>query len=388
MKYLTQCFQRPQLAISLTHFCIDCRRGFTPRLLWGLSIVLFISVPLNADNSSIRAGAATSNITPYLGTLLDGTISINGAALEIHDELHARCLVLDDENLRLAIVVCDNTMIDRSVMDRAKRLIEERCGLPSNRVLISATHSHAAPRVVPGLHSNSLNHDYESFLVRRIADAVQQAIANLAPAKVGWTQFDKPEFVHNRRWFMKEGSTMGNPFGKSGDQVKMNARGDGLVKPAGPVDPEVFVLSVQHLDGRPLALLANYGTHYVGGYERGHISADYFGRFSKRLETLLGSDDSKGKSPPFVAMMSNGTSGDVRSSDLRKSNPTMPWEQMNVVAESIAQDVIRLYPDIKYQVNASLAMEERELSLGVRKRSRKQIAWAREGWEGYEGMTV
>jgi hypothetical protein len=353
-------------------------------LLKTLFCVCIIWAPITQVQAILRAGAATSNITPHLGTLLDGTISINGPALEVHDELHARCLVFDDGNLRLAIIVCDNTMIDRSILDQAKQLVEEQCGIPSNRVLISATHSHAAPRVVPGLHSNLLNEEYETFLARRIADAVQQSIANLAPAQVGWTKFDKPEFVHNRRWFMKEGSTMGNPFGKSGDQVRMNGRGEGLLKPAGPVDPEVFVLSAQHLDGRPLALLANYGTHYVGGYEKGHVSADYFGQFSKRMEALLGSNDSKGDHPPFVAMMSNGTSGDVRSTDLRENNQVVPWEQMKVVAESIAGDVMNAYPNIKYQANASLEMKQAELSLGVRKPSSKQIAWAENVWDDYE----
>ena len=377
-------FQLLNRSIARSDSSKCCRRGFMPRLRWGLSIVLFTTLSLNADENGFRAGAATSNITPHLGIALDGTISINGPAVEVHDELHARSIVFDDGEERLAIIVCDNTMIDRPILDQAKQLVEERCGLPSSRVLISATHSHAAPRVVPGLHSNPLNHDYETFLVRRIADAVQQAIANLAPAQVGWTQFDKPEFVHNRRWFLKEGSNMGNPFGKSGDQVKMNARGDGLVKPAGPVDPEVFVLSVQHLDGRPLALLANYGTHYVGGYERGHISADYFGQFSKRMEALLESDDSKANGPPFVAMMSNGTSGDVRSSDLREINQIAPWEQMNIVANSLAEDLMSAYPDIKYQANASLDMKETELSLSVRKPSRSQVAWAQKVWDDFE----
>ncbi|MDA9764571.1 neutral/alkaline non-lysosomal ceramidase N-terminal domain-containing protein [Opitutales bacterium] len=347
-------------------------------------LVCALSVSIGQIHASLRAGAASSNITPHLGIALDGTISINGPAVEVHDELHARCLVLDDGEQRLAIVVCDNTMIDRSILDRAKQLVEERCGLPANRILISATHSHAAPRVVPGLHSNPLNHDYETFLVRRIADGVQQAIANLSPAQIGWAQFDKPEFVHNRRWFIEEGSKLGNPFGKSGDQVKMNARGEGLVKPAGPVDPEVFILSVQHPDGRPMALLANYGTHYVGGYERGHISADYFGLFSKRMETLLGENDPRSDRPPFVAMMSNGTSGDVRSSDLGKSNPVAPWELMNIVAESIAKDVFSTYPDIKHREDASLDMTEAKHSLGVRKPSAKQIAWAERVWDNYQ----
>ena len=80
--------------------------------------------------------------------------------------------------------------------------------------------------------------------------------------------------------------------------------------PAGPADAELSLLSVRHADGRPLALLANYGVHYIGGYEGGHVSADYFGAFSERMRELLGGDSFD---PPFVAMMSNGTSGDTNN---------------------------------------------------------------------------
>jgi len=69
---------------------------------------------------------------------------------------------------------------------------------------------------------------------------------------------------------MREGSIPPDPFGGQTDHVRMDpprASGD-LLKPAGPVDPELTIVSVQHADGRPLALLANYGLHYVGGYER------------------------------------------------------------------------------------------------------------------------
>ena len=89
-------------------------------------LVCALSVSIGQIHASLRAGAASSNITPHLGIALDGTISINGPAVEVHDELHARCLVLDDGEQRLAIVVCDNTMIDRSILDRAKQLVEER----------------------------------------------------------------------------------------------------------------------------------------------------------------------------------------------------------------------------------------------------------------------
>ena len=72
---------------------------------------------------------------------MDGAISQVGPAVRVHDPLHARALVLDDGHTRLAIVIVDSTMIGRSLTDEAKRLIQQQTGLPTNRVLIAATHS-------------------------------------------------------------------------------------------------------------------------------------------------------------------------------------------------------------------------------------------------------
>src|SRR5215212_9388690 len=93
-----------------------------------------------------KAGAATSNITPPLGTSLNGGMS-DRAAEHIHDELHARALVLDDGERRLAIVVCDMCMIPRSILDAAKHLAHGHTAIPLDQMLISATHTHSAPTV-------------------------------------------------------------------------------------------------------------------------------------------------------------------------------------------------------------------------------------------------
>ena len=139
---------------------------------------------------------------------------------------------MDDGATRIAIVVCDSTMIDRTVMDRAKEIIKERCGLPNNRVLVSATHTHATPRTLPGLTDSPLNAEYERFLSRRIADTVEQAIANLAPAR--WAGLDFKTGVRPQPTLvLKGGERHRNPFGEVGDQVKMNASGDGLINAAG-----------------------------------------------------------------------------------------------------------------------------------------------------------
>src|SRR3954449_8882163 len=100
-----------------------------------------------------------------------------------------------------------------------------------------------------------------------------------------------------------------DPFGRPGG-VKTNPGflSPDVSEPAGPVDPDVSVLSVQSPEGRPIALLANYALHYVGGMPP--LSADYFGQFAVRIEQLLGA---AGVDPPFVGIMSNGTSGDVKN---------------------------------------------------------------------------
>ena len=66
-----------------------------------------------------RAGAATSNITPFLGGRIIGNW-IAPSATHVHDELHARCLVLDDGETRLAFIIIDNLGIKREIIDEAK----------------------------------------------------------------------------------------------------------------------------------------------------------------------------------------------------------------------------------------------------------------------------
>ena len=66
-----------------------------------------------------RAGAATANITPPLGEKIVGNWEPIPAT-HVHDELHARCLVLDDGQTTLAFVVCDNVGIPREVFDAAR----------------------------------------------------------------------------------------------------------------------------------------------------------------------------------------------------------------------------------------------------------------------------
>ena len=77
----------------------------------------------------------------------------------------------------------------------------------------------------------------------------------------------------------------------------MNPPRDAIVKPAGPIDPELCVVYARTTRGKPLGLVANYALHYVGGIPRvtekdgrvvGMASADYFGEFARIMPHRVG----------------------------------------------------------------------------------------------------
>ncbi len=73
-------------------------------LLGGLSLA--VGGEAERPAAVLRAGAATSNITPFLGGDIVGGFH-PFPSQQIHDELWARCLVIDNGEQRVAFVVLD-----------------------------------------------------------------------------------------------------------------------------------------------------------------------------------------------------------------------------------------------------------------------------------------
>jgi hypothetical protein len=179
---------------------------------------------------------------------------------------------------------------------------------------------------------------------------------------------------------MKPGTPMPNPFGGQ-DQVKMNpgVGNPNLLEPAGPTDPEVPVIAVQSLDGSPIAVLANYSLHYVGGVVPGDVSADYYGMFATRISELLGADRNH-QAPPFVGIMTNGTSGDINNIHwaAKKITPEPPYKHMQMVANTLAAEAYKVIQGIVYKDWVSLSSFQKEISLGVRRPDDKEVKRAQE----------
>jgi hypothetical protein len=115
-------------------------------------------------------------------------------------------------------------------------------------------------------------------------------------------------------------------------------------------------------------VLANYSMHYYGAEP---VSADYFGRFATALAKRIGAE---GLDPPFVGMMSQGTSGDQMWMDYGQPKREPGLDHY---ADAVARYAHQAYQAITYHDSVSLAMAETRLVVGRRVPDAARLAWAK-----------
>lgn len=239
--------------------------------------------------------------------------------------------------------------------------------------MMSATHTHSAPNAL--VMGGPLG-EYQKFLARRIADGVRRALNNLEPARIGWGAALVPPYLFNRRTLHEEGKTDTNPLGGEDRVVSNKGNHPDRLKSAGPTNSEVYFISVQSTNGRPLALLANDWLHFVGGLPSGQISADYFAMFCGRIQQLIGADVQR---PPSVGILANGPCGDVNN--IGGGTPGVnyaPGERMRAVADDVAHEVARVHRTLRFHYWVELKAAAAELELQRRHPTPELVARARE----------
>jgi neutral ceramidase len=345
-----------------------------------LSFLLsFAAIGADAADKTFRAGAYAINVSP-----LKFPVIINGGMTErtadkITDPLHARCLVLDDGTTKIAIVVVDSCMMPRDLLDDAKQTASRATGIPTSRMLISATHTHSAPSVHGCLGSDK-DEEYARFLAPQIAKGIIEANNRLQPARIGWAFGEDKKNVACRHWVMKPGTAATNPFGGTKDdlaQMNPGPANPNAIRPTGTPDPAVPVVSIQTRDGKPLAIYSAYSLHYVG--RTTPVSADYFAVFCDEMAKRVKAENSGS----FMAALANATSGDTWLMDY--SQPTRREYSLESVADDVASAAMEAYQRIEYFDWAPIAMKESLLECGVRMPTAEEVAEAKEFMKTFEG---
>lgn len=330
-------------------------------------MAILLALVLQAD---LQAGAARIDITPEkLPVLVNGGF-LSRSCNTVKSPLHARSLCLTDGKVTLAIVVVDSCMVPRPVADKAKALAREKTGIPADRMLVAATHTHTAPSAMGAL-GTAPDTAYVPFLVKKIAEAIASAHARLEPAEIGIVVPQAPDHTALRRWVRRPDRVDLDPFGNRTVRATMHAASnwDNVTGPSGPEDPDLSLVSVRRRGGRPLAVLGNYSMHYFG---TSPLSDDYFGLFSEGLKKRLAPDGD------FVGMLSHGCSGDAWRRDYQKPTgerrDNIPMEQYTDELLDIAVGALE---NVKYRSDVTLAMAEARPTLNYRVPDAQRLEWAK-----------
>lgn len=219
--------------------------------------------------ADLLAGAATANITPGAGIPMGGYGARVGVAQGLNDPLLVRTLVLSEgsPDRSLVVAVCDLVGVSYSLVSQARRLIEADTGIPGDRVLIAATHTHSGPAGVTGKAAP----EYIASTARVIAGSVLMAQRALEPV------------------VLKAG-------GATVTSISQNRR-----HPEGPIEPTASILLAEGAGG-PVATLVNYACHStVFEHDNLDWSADFPGAMARAVEREVGG----------TAIYLQGAAGDI-----------------------------------------------------------------------------
>jgi hypothetical protein len=232
-------------------------------------------------SAGLKAGATRVDITPT-------TDEMAAPFKTVADHVYVRALVVDDGQHRVVVVVAEAPTIAAKAAADLTQQIAASAHVPVENVLLGSTHTHNSMRLDSNGMGSSLpgSTKYMDHVVTATMKAVDQAQANMQPARVGYATGSAALIANRNQWNEAEHRWI-EGVDRTGTE---------------PIDRRLGVLKLESLDGKPIAFLLNYGMEPVVAMAmQGEISGDVPGAASRYVE-----DRYKGDA---VALFTIGSTG-------------------------------------------------------------------------------
>jgi len=308
--------------------------------------------------ASLQVGVAEVDITPPIGFPMAGYYH-ERLAEGSSDSLKAKAIVLRDARAEAAIVVCDLIGIATDLSQAVRKRASEKTGIPATNIVVSATHSHTAPDYMKELYLNLGGQRQEparatyiekltSGLVTAIVNA--QAAAKPAVLEAGIAE-QKLSVSFNRRFVMRDGSV----------RTWMNFDNPEVVRSAGPIDPQIGLLSIKDEAGKPLGVLSNFALHLdtVGGVK---WSADYPYFIEQTLR--------KAVHPDLISIFGTGCCGDINHVDPRHPERN----KADFIGQSLGDSIQKQISQLQRLKRTDLIVKSRTVRLPLQEATQDEVA--------------
>ena len=164
---------------------------------------------------ALRVGYGRVNITPNYSVPLGGYGRTSTRMSQgFLDYLYATCIAVTDENDNTVLIVtADLGSIPNKMLEPLYSLVTVTTGVPAERILVQATHTHSAPDLGSS-EPTALQYLQES--IDGIAKACADAMADRSPATM-YTAEVRPERMNFvRHYTVTDGTVYGDNFGSLG----------------------------------------------------------------------------------------------------------------------------------------------------------------------------
>ncbi len=261
----------------------------------------------------LKAGIAKVDITPSENLYMGGYDEScrmkpsNG----IFGDIFIRSLVFDDNNNRIAFIEIDAVNLPNEDYLHIRELVAYEVGIPSGNIMLGCVHNHATP----SWGKKNRDSNWYKLLNDKIIKAVQDAIADLEPVKIGGGT-GRSNIAMNRRKKMKDTisyltfdeNNSSQSYGKYKTYNPVEIREmEGVYRlganPEGSIDNEVGVLRIDKMSGQPKAVFINYACHGTSlGGRNNTISPEWNGHMLEYVEKMI---------PGVMGIFAQGAAGDI-----------------------------------------------------------------------------
>lgn len=296
----------------------------------------------------IQVGFGQRVITPEIGAEMPGGINKHFSQ-NVHDALLVNAMVMDDGDIQLVLAGLDALSIKRSITLNARQKIADATGIPTDNVLIAASHTHNGGPIADVFMSEA-DAAYCDFVAVQIAQAAIEGYEKREPATLVIGAGHEGSVAFNRRFRMKDGSERTHPGVGNPD----------IVQVAGPIDPMVRVIGAINQSCKFLGCWVNYCCHATLGVGGDGFSADYIYYLRKTVQQVMGADRA-------IIVFGNGASGDVTQVDNLRDRGKQSGEHWGWhVGTTVGAEVVKVLARMDYIDEVTLACTTETLELPLR----------------------
>jgi neutral ceramidase len=231
------------------------------------------------DQSILMAGVAWADITPPLevGLLTSSVKGEYGSFESVRTPLKARVLVLRSAGEAVAIVSMDLLALNDTSVGGWEAFKKEMSSIiPSEKIILTCTHTHNAPESV-ALSNLYLTEPYRKWLamVKQLTrEAIETAMSQLRPCSLSLATSKLNGFSLQRRILVTGNIIMSDLVQPISAELMQRE----------PVDKRVHTLRLQDAEGNGIATVVHAICHPVHEMCLPHISADFPGEMCLALE--------------------------------------------------------------------------------------------------------